>query len=235
MSKVRRKRASPEQLYKHCVAGGDCIPDVQNKYEQNTWADVLLKIFGSLVYFGNLGIGTGKGSGGSLGYRPLDSVGPGRPTAVTPARPNVTVEAIGPKDLIPIDAEAPSIVPFAEGTVDSNITATDAGPGLGVEEIEMYTVTTPTEPVGGTDVTPTVVSSEEGAVAIIDAQPIPDRPVQVYFDPSSTALHELSVFSTPQSNVTDVSVYADPTYSGTIIGGFDEIPLDRLDFAELEI
>nr|AYA94904.1 MAG: L2 protein [Human papillomavirus] len=235
MSKVRRKRASPDELYRHCLGGGDCIPDVKNKYEQNTWADVLLKIFGSLVYFGNLGIGTGKGSGGSLGYRPLDSVGPGRPTTITPARPTVTIDAIGPKDIIPIDADAPSIVPFSEGTVDTSITATDAGPGLGAEEIELYTVTTPTEPVGGTDVTPTVVSSEEGAVAIIDAQPIPDRPVQVYFDPSSTALHELTVFSTPQTNVTDVSVYADPSYSGTIIGGYEEIPLDRLDFAEFEI
>nr|AYA94793.1 MAG: L2 protein [Human papillomavirus] len=235
MSKVRRKRASPDQLYKHCIGGGDCIPDVKNKYEQNTWADVLLKVFGSLVYFGNLGIGSGKGSGGSLGYRPLDSVGPGRPTTLAPARPNITVDAIGPKELIPIDSAAPSVVPLSEGTVDLNITATDAGPGLGAEEIELYTVTTPTEDVGGTAVTPTVVSSEEGAVAVIDAQPIPDRPVQVYFDPSTTAVHELTVFPTSESNVTDINIFVDPAYSGTYVGQFDEIPLDRLDFAEFDI
>lgn len=235
MSKVRRKRASPDQLYRHCVAGGDCIPDVKNKYEQNTWADVLLKVFGSLVYFGNLGIGSGKGSGGSLGYRPLDSVGPGRPTTLAPARPSITIDAIGPKEIIPIDSASPSIIPLSEGTIDLNITATDAGPGIGAEEIELYTVTTPTEDVGGTVVTPTVVSSEEGAVAVIDAQPIPDRPVQVYFDPSTTAIHELTMFSTPESHVTDINVFVDPAYSGTNVGEFDEIPLDRLDFAEFEI
>lgn len=118
MSNKRKRRAAPEELYKHCLAGGDCIPDVKNKFEQNTWADALLKIFGSLVYFGNLGIGTGRGSGGSLGYRPLDSVGPGRPTSVTPSRPNITIDPVGPTEIVTIDASAPSIVPLSEGTVD---------------------------------------------------------------------------------------------------------------------
>lgn len=235
MSLKRRKRASPEQLYKHCIGGGDCIPDVQNKFEQNTWADVLLKIFGSLVYFGNLGIGTGKGSGGSLGYRPLDSVGPGRPTTITPARPNITIDAVGPSDLIPIDAGGSSIVPLAEGTIDTSFVSPDAGPGLGAEDIELYTITSPTTDIGGTSTTPTIVSSEEGAVAVIDAQPIPERPVQVYFDPSASAVNEVTVFPALQSNITDVNIFADPTYSGTIIGGYDEIPLNRLDVAEFEI
>ena len=68
MSRPRRlKRASDVDLYKSCALGGDCFPDVQNKVEGKTWADTLLKVFGSLIYLGNLGIGTGRGSGGQFG------------------------------------------------------------------------------------------------------------------------------------------------------------------------
>nr|AYA94073.1 MAG: L2 protein [Human papillomavirus] len=235
MSNKRKRRAAPEELYKHCLAGGDCIPDVKNKFEQNTWADALLKIFGSLVYFGNLGIGTGRGSGGSLGYRPLDSVGPGRPTSVTPSRPNITIDPVGPTEIVTIDASAPSIVPLSEGTVDLNIVAPDGGPGLGAEEIELYTVTNPTTDVGGSGGAPTVISSESGSVAVIEAQPIPERPVQVHFDPSTSAPNTLTEFPSITGTVTDVNIFVDPAYSGTIVGNVEEVPLDRLDFAELTI
>ena len=63
MNRSRRKRASPTDLYKSCAMGGDCIPDVKNKIEGTTLADILLKVFGSVIYLGNLGIGTGRGSG----------------------------------------------------------------------------------------------------------------------------------------------------------------------------
>ena len=235
MSNKRKRRAAPQDLYRHCLAGGDCIPDVQNKYEQKTWADTLLKIFGSLLYFGNLGIGTGRGSGGSLGYRPLDSVGGGKATPITPSRPNITVEAVGPTDIITIDASAPSIVPLSEGTIDVNIVAPDGGPGLGAEEIELYTVTTPTTDVGGSGTAPTVISTEEGAVAVLDAQPIPERPVQVYFDPDVSATQTLFEFQALPGTATDVNVFVDPSFSGTTIGTYEEIPLERLDFAQFDI
>lgn len=235
MSNKRKRRAAPDQLYRHCLAGGDCITDVKNKYEQNTWADALLKIFGSLVYFGNLGIGSGRGSGGSLGYRPLDSVGPGRPTSVTPSRPNITIEPVGPADIVPIDASAPSIVPLSEGTIDLNIVAPDGGPGLGAEEIELYTITTPTTDVGGPGGAPTVISSDTGSVAVIEAQPIPERPVQVHFDPSTSAPNVLTEFPSISGTVTDVNIFVDPAYSGTTVGAVENIPLDRLDFSEFEI
>lgn len=231
--KSRRKRAAPEQLYRHCLQGGDCIPDVQNKFEQKTWADILLKIFGSVLYFGNLGIGSGRGSGGSLGYKPLGSVNT-QTTPITPSRPNVLIDVLGSSDIIPIDAAAPSLVPLSEGTIDVGLLAPDAGPGKGVEELELYTITDPTTDVGVGQTTPTVVTTEEGAAAVIDAQPIPERPVQVYYDPSHSAVFDMNVFPAIPTTSTDINVFVD-SYSSNVIGGFDEIPLTRLDYEELEI
>lgn len=233
-AKTRRKRAAPEQLYRHCLQGGDCIPDVQNKFEQKTWADVLLKIFGSLLYFGNLGIGTGRGSGGSLGYRPLGTTRVGEVAPITPARPSILIDAVGPTDVVPIDASTPAIVPLAEGTLDTGFIAPDAGPGVGVEELELYTINDPTTDVGGVQPTPTVVSTEEGAVAIIDAQPVPERPVQVFYDPNPITDSSVNIFPAYPTTSTDVSIFVD-SFSSDVIGGFDEIPLQRLDFSELDI
>ena len=233
-TKSRRKRAAPDQLYRHCLQGGDCIPDVQNKYEQNTWADVLLKVFGSLLYFGNLGIGTGRGSGGSLGYKPLGTTRIGQAAPITPARPSILIDAVGPPDIIPVDAGAPAVVPLSEGTIDTGLVAPDAGPGVGVDELELYTISDPTSDVGGVQPTPTVVSTEEGAVAVIDAQPVPERPVQVYFDPNPTATSTLHIFPAPSITSTDVNIFVD-SFSSQVIGGFDEIPLQRLDYSEFDI
>jgi len=230
----RRKRAAPDQLYKHCIQGGDCIPDVQNKFEQKTWADTLLKIFGSLLYFGNLGIGTGRGSGGSLGYRPLGTPST-RPTDVTPIRPNITIDAVGPSDVIPIDAATPSIVPLSEGTPNIGYIAPDAGPGLGGEDIELYTITNPTTNIGGAETTPTIVTTDEGAAAVIETQFIPERPVQAFYDPAASTTHEINIFTAPSETTSNVNVFVDPEFSGTIVGGFDEIPLQRLNYSEFEI
>lgn len=233
-NKTRRKRAAPDQLYRHCLQGGDCIPDVQNKYEQNTWADVLLKVFGSLLYFGNLGIGTGRGSGGSLGYKPLGTSRVGEAAPITPARPSILIDAVGPSEIIPVDAGAPAVVPLSEGTIDTGLVAPDAGPGVGVDELELYTISDPTSDVGGVQPTPTVVSTEEGAVAVIDAQPVPERPVQVYFDPDPSATSTLHIFPAPTATSSDVNIFVD-SYSAQVIGGFDEIPLERLNYSDFDI
>lgn len=85
MRSARRKRASAEDLYRACKQGGDCIPDVVQKYEHNTIADNILKWGSSAVYFGGLGIGTGGARPTQPGwtipreapYRPLPSGGTG--------------------------------------------------------------------------------------------------------------------------------------------------------------
>lgn len=82
MSSVRVRRAAAEDLYKSCKLGGDCIPDVVNKFENKTIADHILQWGSAAVYFGGLGIGTG----GAKPTRPGAGVGWNIPREV-PYRP----------------------------------------------------------------------------------------------------------------------------------------------------
>ncbi|AGM75117.1 L2 protein [Talpa europaea papillomavirus 1] len=87
-------------IYPACKISGTCPPDILNRYEQNTIADKILK-YGSIgVYLGSLGIGTGKGTGGSLGYNPLGT----RPSV---SRPGPPIQSVGPSD-IPLDVITPT-------------------------------------------------------------------------------------------------------------------------------
>lgn len=70
----RSKRDTVENIYKSCRLGGDCPPDVVNKAERKTLADILLQIFSSVIYLGGLGIGTGKGSTGTVSVRPIPEI-----------------------------------------------------------------------------------------------------------------------------------------------------------------
>lgn len=237
MSKIRRKRASPEDLYKQCVLGADCMPDVKNKYEQNTLADILLKVFGSLVYFGGLGIGSGRGTGGRLGYRPLGEAGgsrSGRPITSTPVRPSVTVDVLGPSDIVPVDAETPAIVPLAEGTPDVDFVAPDAGPGVGVEELELYTITDSTATTGGVTQS-TTVTTNETSFAVLDVNTIGEKPIQVFYDPAAPDTQILNVFTASPANTSDINIFVDSSITGQTIGEYESIPLERLDYSEFEI
>lgn len=91
-----------------------------NKIEQTTPADKVLQ-YGSLgVFLGGLGIGTGKGTGGTAGYVPLGE-GPGvrvggRPMNRTPFV-SVPLDPIGARDFMPvnvIEPLAPSIIPLED-------------------------------------------------------------------------------------------------------------------------
>ncbi|ATQ38371.1 L2 [Gammapapillomavirus 12] len=235
---IRRKRASPTDLYKACVQGADCISDVKNKFEQTTIADWLLKIFGSLVYFGNLGIGTGKGSGGSLGFRPLgEGVGAGKPITTGAIKPAVAVETL-PVDVFAIPSEASAIVPLAEGGPDLNVFTTDGGPGLGAEEIELYTITDQTvdgDSIGGN---PNIVTNERGVPAVLDVQPTPERPPQVLYDPTIDATAQIRIVTSDPTLTQDTNIFVDPYVGGEIVGTgsrFEEIPLDEFTLGQFEI
>jgi hypothetical protein len=109
MVRARRvKRDSVTNIYRGCKAAGTCPPDVLNKVEQTTIADQILKYGGAGVFFGGLGISTGRGTGGSTGYVPLGE-GPSVRVGGTPSiiRPSVIPETIGPADIIPIDTVNP--------------------------------------------------------------------------------------------------------------------------------
>ncbi|ATQ38357.1 L2 [Gammapapillomavirus 12] len=233
-ARSRRKRASPSDLYQSCLQGGDCITDVKNKFEQTTLADWLLKIFGSVLYLGNLGIGTGRGSGGSLGYRPLGSATGGKPISSTPVRPNITVEPL-PVDAIPVLPESSAIVPLAEGGPDINVYTTDGGPGLGAEEIELYTISNSTPDIGSSGSTPAIVTTERGIPAILEVQPSLEGPPQVLYDPSISATAEVRYIAADPYIAQDVHVFVDAQHTGEFIGDYEEIPLQELGKYTFEI
>nr|WDS49659.1 MAG: L2 protein [Neophocaena asiaeorientalis asiaeorientalis papillomavirus 4] len=110
----RTKRAGESTLYAGCLAGQDCPEDIKRKFEQDTWADRFLKWISSFVYLGNLGISTGRGSGGSTGYVPIGGGRGGTGMGARPSRPSVVVETVGPTDIAVsgggVDASTPSVI-----------------------------------------------------------------------------------------------------------------------------
>lgn len=87
MLRSRRKRASATDLYRTCKISNTCPPDVVNKIERNTLADKILKYGSGVVYFGNLGIGTGTG-------RATTGINIGR--GIGSFRPTLPIDTIGP-------------------------------------------------------------------------------------------------------------------------------------------
>lgn len=233
----RVKRASPTDLYKSCKLGGDCFPDVQNKIEGTTLADRLLTIFGSILYLGNLGIGTGKGSGGFGGYRPISGAA-GKSPSVPVVRPSIPVDPLGGADVIPLDVinpEAPSIVPLVEGTPE--IPSFDTtGPTIDVAELDITTQYKPIDELPTTNQQPTVIGTGRDTT-IVDFQPGPTPPKRIALDVgySSEDAVQLNVFPEPKFVDPDINVFVDPNITGKTVG-FEEIELGSLNnFAEFDI
>lgn len=235
----RRTRASAEDLYKQCFTG-DCPPDVKNKIEGDTWADRLLKWFGSVIYLGGLGIGTGRGSGGSTGYRPIG--GTTRPIPDTiPVRPAVPVEPIGPVEIIPIDTinpAGPSVIDFTNVQIPDPSIIDIANPttALGPGEIDIVSATDPIGDLGGVGGNPTVITSVDDTAAILDVQPIPPPKrfaLDVNNEPRSG---HVTVYSSTTHPDPDINIFVSPNYQGEIVGDVEEIPLTTFsEMAEFEI
>ena len=241
MSRKRSKRATVEDLYKSCRMGGDCLPDVVNKVEGKTLADILLQAFGSIIFLGNLGIGTGKGSSGVVGTRPLpETIRPIRPTGTRPTRPfSVPIDPISAGRPIdpasasrPIDViepSGPAIVPLSEVTPDTVIT-------IGESDI----ITTPSlDPV--TDTTsiashPTVIQGSDDSLAVLNVSQI-DPPVNRVLYQSPTISDETITIESTSGHINpDYNVFVDPLgFAENIVFG-EEIPLDPINpRAEFEI
>nr|AEX31127.1 L2 protein [Human papillomavirus] len=224
MYKVRRKRASPEDLYKTC-ATGDCPEDVRNKIEQNTLADRLLKWFSSILYFGGLGIGTGRGSGGSLGYRPINA--PSRPgqSGTYPIRPSIPIESLGPRAFIPVDTVQPnasSIIPELTIVDPAIVDIGRPTDTLGAGEVDILP-----DPIS--DVTNSgghpIITTSETSTAVLEVQPI-DPPVRVALDSAFTGdSSHLSVVTATLHPNPDVNIFVDNTFAGETVG-YEEIPLE---------
>lgn len=223
----RIKRASAEDLYRQC-ATGDCPPDVKNKIEGDTWADRLLKWFGSFIYLGGLGIGTGRGSGGGTGYRPLGT--PARPAIESiPVRPSVTIDPIGPTDIIPINAVDPAgsaVIELTDLSIPDPTVIDISNPtaSLGPGEIDIVSATDPLNDIGGVGGNPTVISSTD-TTAILDVQPIPP-PKRFALDVSGrpTGTH-VTLYSSTTHPDPDINVFVTSGYEGEIVGDVEEIPL----------
>lgn len=226
-ARVRRKRASAGDLYKSCKAGGDCIPDVQNKIEGTTWADRLLQWFGSIIYLGNLGIGTGKGTGGSFGYRPLDSGTGGRAPNV-PVRPAVPTEIV--PEVIPglVLPEGPSIVPLTDLVVDTGVVidTTTFGADVPTDVNILFENINPTYDVTTIAGHPTIISSTDEAAAVLEIGAIDTQTTRVSLDTGH-------IDDVNPHNV--YNIFVDPLATGSSIGGYEEIELLPLHREEFEI
>lgn len=226
----RVKRASEQDLYRSCALGGDCIPDVQNKVEGRTLADILLKVFGSILYLGNLGIGTGRGTGGQFGYGTFGGA-PKPPVKGTPIRPSIPLEPIGPVDILPVEPGASSIVPLAEGLPDIAVIDTPgAGPGLPSETIEVTTTIDAVSEVTGVGEHPSVTSTTAD-VAQIDIQVQPPPPTRVVLD-ASVYNTDTNILTHASHVDSDYTVFVDAQLHGINIGTPEEIELQEISLRE---
>lgn len=230
MARAKRvKRDSATNIYRTCKQAGTCPPDVINKVESTTIADNILQYGSAGVFFGGLGISTGKGTGGTTGYVPLGE-GPsvrvgGTPTVIRPA---LVPDTIGPSDIIPVDTLNPvepstsSIVPLTEST----------GPDLLPGEVETIAEIHPGPSRLPTD-TP-VTSTTSGSSAVLEVAPEPTPPARVrvsrtqYHNPS----FQIITASTPtlgESSLADHIVVTSGS-GGQAIGGMTPELIELQDF-----
>lgn len=218
MARARRtKRDSVTNIYRTCKAAGTCPPDVVNKVEQTTVADQILKYGSTGVFFGGLGIGTGRGTGGSTGYRPLGegtSVRVGNtPTVIRPA---LVPEAIGPSELIPIDSVNPidpsasSIIPLTEST----------GPDLLPGEIETIAEVHPAPDIPTVD-TPVVTGGRNSNAVLEVADPSPPTRNRVSRTQYNNPAFQIISETTPSAGETSLSdqIVVQSFDGGQYIGG----------------
>lgn len=237
----RQKRDTAENLYKQCMITGNCPTDVVNKIENRTWADVLLQAFGSILFLGNLGIGTGKGSVGA-GIRPLPGGGripetiapttvPTRPSlprpAVTrPSRPfsvpldtlSIGSRPVDPTGIRPIDVidpTSPAIVTLTDTIPDTVITL---GEGT-LPDLEVVTDTT------SINSHPTVIQSPDNGVAILNVTPADPPPTRVVFATEITN----PVFEGTAGHIdSSLDIFVNPFVTTETITFGEDIPLEPI-------
>lgn len=227
MAHSRRKRASVGDLYKSCAQGGDCLQDVKNKVEGTTLADRLLQIFGSLVYFGGLGIGTGKGTGGSTGYRPITGNVSRATDIITPSTPRpIPLEPLGASDVSTvIDASSPSVISLTDGGVPEIPNISSGTTDLTVTADVTTTVDSATPNISVSGNTPAVISTTDEGTAILDVQSHTFTPTGARVSISS----DIPVL--PTHTDSNLNIFVDAHFSGDTIGA-EQIPLQEFNIPE---
>lgn len=226
----RAKRDTVDNLYRQCQLGADCPPDVRNKVEATTLADKLLQAFGSIIFLGGLGIGSGRGSGTITTGRAIPDVVPevAAPEPSGPVRPNTSRSTTRPFSVpldrigvpgsggrpITVDASSSSIVPLSDPIPDTVITLGEPTVGVttdvvvDVNPVELETITTTTN-----------------RPAIIHVTPIDPPPVRVVYNDNPAFTPADTLYTTRTDP--NINVFVDPTSLGEHIG-LEEIELDTL-------
>lgn len=149
----RRKRDTAENIYKTCIIFGNCPQDVKNKVENDTLADKVLKYASGAVFFGGLGISTGKAGTSALGATDT-GVSIGREILVRrPFTPHTPIDGIadigpfetplGPPNRAPIDINITGMVEPTDPSVVVPVDTTVVPPAV-VNEV----ITIPTSEIG---------------------------------------------------------------------------------------
>nr|AYA93908.1 MAG: L2 protein [Human papillomavirus] len=231
----RRKRDTVDNLYRQCKLTGQCPDDVINKVEGTTLADRLLKILGSVIYLGGLGIGTGRGTGGATGYRPIGATTP-RVTDSTPIRPTIPVDPLIPTDIIPVDPAGSSIVPLTDAGIPEDVIIETGGSIVtaGPSDPSVITTVDPISDVTGVDPQPTVITGEDDTIAVLDVQPSTPAPKKVttgVIPQVTNAVDPSILLPVPESASIDFHVFVDAQAIGETIGS-EAIPLEDLNDIE---
>ncbi|AKZ17769.1 L2 [Human papillomavirus] len=246
----RVKRDTVENIYQQCKISGNCPPDVVNKVEQTTLADLLLKIFGSVIYLGGLGIGTGSGVGASS-IKPIPEALPipeGAPTneipleelpSVTrpsrPSRPTTFGTRIDPISSAtnrprPVNPRGPAIVPLSEdGLPEPAIIGGGASNGY-----EVLTNVDAFEDLSTVTGHPTVLHGQED-VAVLEVTPVEGVSHRTVLG-TSTQDDIISIIDSSISATTEtINVFVNPDFGGVEIGEEIELsPINTIQEFEIE-
>lgn len=231
MKLKRTKRDSATHIYQTCKAAGTCPDDVIKKVENDTIADRILKWVAGFLYFGGLGIGTAKGTGGARGYVPLSrgtGVSTGSAGGTRVLRPSGPVDVLGPTEGVVIDAtpETPSVFRPAGGAGGSRVPT---------EEIELEVIEPTDHAVTvenpATDVPATSIPTLDVSSTFTEIKPTPPRI-------SSTSQFNNAVFNSnlePVAEIGGSSFVYDSRVAGSIVGATpEEIQLSTFATSQLE-
>lgn len=229
----RVRRANEQELYSSCQRGGYCPDDIKNKVEQNTLADKLLKAFSSILFLGGLGIGTGRGTGGASGYRPLQpSTTPRVPETI---RPTIPVEGGIPLEAVPglVEPGSSAVVPMVEAVPDGAVVI-DAGEAGPIDNVTVvHTIDNPAYDPNIIRGHPSI-STSEGEVAILDVTPLLPAPTRVAVNVSSPDLPQVHVVEA-MVHAEPTNVFVDPSAMGDTVGLFEEIELNPIGQSEFAL
>ncbi|AAW88326.1 L2 [Procyon lotor papillomavirus 1] len=227
-TRSRKRRAAPRDIYPSCKLANTCPPDIVDSIENNTLADKILKYGSAGVFFGSLGIGTGRGTGGSTGYIPLgEGAGVRLNTRVSTVRPSLPISSVHPTDVIPVDAVdplGPAIVPLSE--LPSIVEDPDPilPPRFPTAVEESVIDFSPAGPGGDLPIqSPKVTTTDTSALIEVTPETRPPRIISrsQYSNPSFE-VHITSTSGSGESSAVD-HVLIDGYSGGEVIG--EEIPL----------